>query len=88
MNGTRQGRRIETRGAAVMVVIAGLVAGGLVTASPAGAQTRGKKEPAPATEKTAAARDVAVTVYNDNLGVVKDRRPFTLAAGISDLRFT
>ena len=71
-----------------MVVIAGLVAGGLVTASPAGAQTRGKKEPAPATEKTAAARDVAVTVYNDNLGVVKDRRPFTLAAGISDLRFT
>ncbi len=87
MNGTRQGRRMRLRGAAVAAVMAGLVAGGLVTASPAGAQTRGKKEPAPAAGKTTAARDVAVTVYNDNLGVVKDRRPFTLVSGVSDLRF-
>lgn len=33
-------------------------------------------------------RDVAVTVYNDNLGVVKDRRAFPIGAGVSDLSFT
>ncbi|MGE5174966.1 MAG: DUF4139 domain-containing protein [Hyphomicrobiales bacterium] len=33
-------------------------------------------------------RDVAVTVYNDNLGVVKDRRTFPIQAGVSDLSFT
>jgi hypothetical protein len=34
------------------------------------------------------AREVAVTVYNDNLGVVKDKRTFPVASGISELRFT
>ena len=33
-------------------------------------------------------RDVAVTVYNENLGVVKDSRKFAIAAGVSDLKFT
>lgn len=33
-------------------------------------------------------RDVAVSVYNDNLGVVKDRRPFAIAKGESELQFT
>ncbi len=33
-------------------------------------------------------RDVAVTVYNQNLGVVKDKREFAIAAGVSDLKFT
>ncbi len=35
-----------------------------------------------------AGRDVAVTVYNENLGVVKDRRTFTVARGFSELEFT
>jgi len=32
-------------------------------------------------------RDVAVTVYNENLGVIKDQRKFSIAAGMSELRF-
>ena len=87
MNGMRQGRRMRLRGAAVAAVIAAMVAGGLVPAAPVGAQSRGKNDPASAAGKTAA-RDVSVTVYNDNLGVVKDRRPFTLVSGVSDLRFS
>ena len=34
------------------------------------------------------AREVAVTVYNENLGVVKDRRRFSIASGLTELRFT
>lgn len=60
---------------------------GMLAATTVGAQPRGKGE-STAAGKSAADRDVAVTVYNDNLGVVKDRRPFSLASGISDLRFT
>jgi hypothetical protein len=33
-------------------------------------------------------REVAVTVYNENLGVVKDRRNFSITSGLSELRFT
>ena len=43
---------------------------------------------APATTATVAGRDVAVTVYNENLGVVKDRRKFTVARGLSEVEFT
>ena len=39
-------------------------------------------------EAPKSAREVAVTVYNDNLGVVKDKRTFPVASGISELRFT
>ncbi len=78
-------------GAAGRVALAvGVLGWTLAAASaptPAGAQPRGKSDSTSAA-KSDAARDVAVTVYNDNLGVVKDRRPFTLTAGISDLRFT
>ena len=42
----------------------------------------------PVTTATVAGRDVAVTVYKENLGVVKDRRRFALPGGDSDLRFT
>ncbi len=42
----------------------------------------------PATTATVAGRDVAVTVYKDNLGVVKDRRRFGVPAGESEIRFT
>ncbi len=62
----------------------------LVGAAPA-AWSQGKSAGKPAAGSSQAAagdRDVAVTVYNENLGVVKDRRRFTLASGISELRFT
>jgi hypothetical protein len=38
--------------------------------------------------KAATGRDVSVTVYNDNLGVVKDRRTFPIGTGDVDLEFT
>jgi hypothetical protein len=76
-----------------LVLIAAIALAAALPATTAGAQPRGKSEvassvPAASGGKGAGARDVAVTVYNDNLGVVKDRRPFTLTAGVSDLRFT
>jgi len=83
-----QGRRNGVRAVVLAIVVAAV----WPTASGA-AQPRGKNEaaasvPAPPAGKVAGSRDVAVTVYNDNLGVVKDRRPFTLTSGVSDLRFT
>jgi hypothetical protein len=34
------------------------------------------------------AKDIAVTIYNNNLGVVKDTRTIRFAGGISELNFT
>lgn len=60
-----------------------------VAAAPASAASApAAKQPAAASAAASSERDVAVTVYNQNLGVVKDRRKFTIAAGLSDLKFT
>lgn len=56
-------------------ILCGLLAGVGVLAGPAQAATDSK-------------RDVAVTVYNENLGVVKDRRTFSVGKGASDVSFT
>ena len=45
-----------------------------------------KREPLTA-QADPVGRDVAVTVYKDNVGVVKDRRKVAVPAGESDLRF-
>jgi hypothetical protein len=37
---------------------------------------------------TSRTRDLAVTVYNDNLGLVKDRRTVTLSRGASEIMYT
>ncbi len=42
----------------------------------------------PQSSEAAGARTVAVTVYNENLGVIKDQRKFSIAGGTSELRFT
>ena len=47
-----------------------------------------KRPPSTNTTATVAGRDVAVTVYNENLGVVKDRRTFRVARGFSEVEFT
>ena len=64
----------------------------LGAAHAAGAQPRdtGKPavaSPAPASAAAGEGREVAVTVYNENLGVVKDRRRFSISSGLSELRF-
>lgn len=66
------------RAAAVATILLGLLAGP-VEARAADA----KREAAPSGK-----RDVAVTVYNENLGVVKDTRTFSIAKGVSDVSFT
>lgn len=33
-------------------------------------------------------KDLAVTIYNNNLGVVKDTRTIKFSAGVSELNFT
>jgi hypothetical protein len=66
------------RGILWLVTAAAAVAAAAVAAAAMAAAA-----PAPAVD-----RDVAVTVYNENLGVVKDRRTFSVARGMSDLSFT
>ena len=68
--------------AGVTAVAAALLIGCLAAAGTARAADA-KRDPAPDPK-----RDVAVTVYNENLGVVKDRRTFSVAKGISDVSFT
>ena len=41
----------------------------------------------PAATEVAGGREVGVTVYNDNLGVVKDRRRVSVPGGASEVRF-
>ncbi len=81
-------------GAALLLLAAlALLAGRARAAEPAkgGSAGRGaaaaEKAPAASTE-TGASREVAVTVYNENLGVVKDQRTFDVASGLSELKFT
>jgi len=71
---------------AVGVLGAILICGLLAFA--AHAEAAPPKQAAPVTTATVAGRDVAVTVYNENLGVVKDRRQFAVAGGVSELEFT
>ncbi|HMI31826.1 MAG TPA: hypothetical protein VK527_08810, partial [Candidatus Limnocylindrales bacterium] len=74
------------RALAVGAVGAILISGLLAFAAHAAAAP--PKSGPPSSTATVAGRDVAVTVYKENLGVVKDRRKFALPSGISDLRFT
>jgi hypothetical protein len=64
----------------------------LAAATAAGIALYGAGSPAPAATAVSTEapgdRDVAVSVYNENLGVVKDRRPFAIAKGESELQFT
>jgi hypothetical protein len=74
-------------GAALLLLAAlALLAVRAEAAEPAkpGAATK----PTAASTETGGAREVAVTVYNENLGVVKDQRAFNIASGLSELRFT
>ena len=76
-------------GVAGAVLICGLLA---FAAHAAEAATPRKIAPprpqAAPTTADVAGRDVAVTVYNENLGVVKDRRSFTVSNGVSEVEFT
>lgn len=77
---------------AVGVLGAALISGLLAFAAHAEAAKAApapSKLPAPpSATATVSGRDVAVTVYKDNLGVVKDRRRFGVPSGESELRFT
>jgi len=70
----------------------GVFASFLLAAAPAGsAQPRETGKATTGAQTSAPAgggREVAVTVYNENLGVVKDRRRFSVASGVSEIRFT
>ena len=72
-------------GARMLAAVAGAGLMTLGATGVAGAATAAGTKPA---EASKGPREVAVTVYNDNLGVVKDRRTFPIASGLSDLRFT
>jgi hypothetical protein len=88
MKTNRQGWR-SPRIAPALLAASGIALALLAEAGRADAQPRGKEAAASAASGAGSgARDVAVTIYNDNLGVVKDRRSFTIASGVSDLRFT
>jgi hypothetical protein len=71
--------------ALTLVVLSGTGAGAPRTGPTASAAA--SSSPGQSSEASGA-RTVAVTVYNENLGVVKDQRRFSIAGGLSDLRFT
>ena len=62
--------------------IAAAIVCGVLSGAPSGAARAADPKP------TDPKRDVAVTVYNENLGVVKDRRTFSVGKGASDVTFT
>lgn len=70
-------------GLAVAMALVGLAPPAWSQGKGAGKEATGAGAPA-----AAGSRDVAVTVYNENLGVVKDRRKFSLTSGTSELKFT
>jgi hypothetical protein len=72
--GPRRGRTLAT----VAVLVAAVVVVGILALVPT----------SDSQESDGAARDLAVTVYNDNLGLVKDRRTVTLGRGGSEIVFT
>src|SRR5439155_5385107 len=77
---------------ATIASVAAVASALLGAAHAAGAQPRdtGKPAvalPAPASAAAGEGREVAVTVYHENLGVVKDRRRFSISSGLSELRF-
>ncbi len=60
----------------------------LVAAALAGAATRrGEAAPARATVAQEQQKEVAVTIYNGNLGLVKDIRELTVGSGIHEVKF-
>ncbi|MGH7682166.1 MAG: DUF4139 domain-containing protein [Candidatus Eiseniibacteriota bacterium] len=71
-------------GFAVAMALVGLAAPAWSQGKVAGKEATGAGAPSVGAQ----GRDVAVTVYNENLGVVKDRRKFSLTNGTSELRFT
>jgi hypothetical protein len=60
---------------------------GLMLAVPAMSGTETQKDDRPLTSPLADQTGVAVTVYNVNLGLVKDRRRISPARGVGELRF-
>lgn len=80
----RNGRRSAARAAGLVGVALAAGVVGLLARVPAGAS----QEPDGGARGGAGGRDLSVTVYNDNLGLVKDRRTVSLARGNSEFTFT
>ena len=59
----------------------------LAIAVPCHALENDHAKPAAMSTTRADQTGVALTVYNDNLGLVKDRRSINLAKGLGELRF-
>ena len=80
-------RRTTERGSKAVRVARLAVGAAMACGLLAGAGSAGAAD-AKRDQASDAKRDVAVTVYNENLGVVKDRRTFSVAKGVSDVSFT
>jgi len=76
MNGARARKAVVTA-----MILLGVATAGILTRVPAGVSQG-------ADGSTGSHRDLAVTIYNDNLGLVKDRRTVTLSRGGSEIAFT
>ena len=56
--------------------------------APARAQTAAKSGDVAQSTEAGKQRDLSLSIYNDNLALVRDRRQFSIRSGISELRFT
>jgi len=61
---------------------------GVLGVAPALAQSSAKSADVPLSTETGKQRDLSLSIYNDNLALVRDRRQFTIKSGTSELRFT
>ncbi|HKO22499.1 MAG TPA: hypothetical protein VJX91_07575, partial [Candidatus Eisenbacteria bacterium] len=61
---------------------------GVLGVAPALAQSAAKSGDVPLSTEAGKQRDLSLSIYNDNLALVRDRRQFTIKSGTSELRFT
>lgn len=61
---------------------------GVLGVAPALAQSAAKSGDVPLSTEAGKQRDLSLSIYNDNIALVRDRRQFTIKSGTSELRFT
>lgn len=87
MRGSQGDGRIVWRIFSLLIVCILLLPGAASFALAAGLEAKGQA-PTPVTSTLSDQTELSLTIYNDNLGLVTDRRKIVLLHGVSEIRFT
>ena len=73
-----------------LLILGVAIAGALTAAATAQAQSKSATPSGdvPLSAEAGKQRDLSLSIYNDNLALVRDKRQFSIRSGISELRFT